>query len=734
MKPLALLVLVLFLQTTAFAQTEAPTKTWTLARSNAPQKPFTYTPSGFLMVADGSNIRMINTQSNQDVVLKGHRDNVHLLRLNIGAKTFISASTDNDVKLWDLTTFKEVPLTDYEQGTKEGKKKGILGKTLNAAMTAAKYLPNSKAKEVVYDVAIVGGSVFNDVSDIGDVLTPKNKQFKPLKAMGFVNMDGYLNIGHFVSDMGSAFEVIAWDVSNNKFSSKMTIPKSANPNDALLFSASGEFLAHNYSESATTKIWDMKTAKEVQTIPFTKKLLRFSPDNESVVVASDEGILFWDIKEGTNTRFLEVDKRQEITAFSFQSQGRYFAAAATDTETGDNDIIVWDAEFGKRVLTLNIGEKVADRAISFSPDGNFIAYQTVSDRVELWDIKQLLDENRQSVGKSLLPKVNWETPLSNVTVPSDNFELKACIASTSKVRDVKVYVNDKLVNPKDRGLKPVNNANACEYPLSMNVRLGQGQNRVYIAATNKAGHKFSESRNITVGASEAQNKELTGRQIALIIGNANYTNGDKLANPENDAADLVNNLKGLGFEIIQKTNADLRTMEQLVDDFTKKARYYDVAMVFYAGHGLQVDGENYLVPTDAMMKEKADVRYKCFPLGMLISKMEGKAKTNIIVLDACRNNPFERSWSRSTNGNGMAVMNAPKGTFIGFATSPGQTANDGTGKNGTYTSALLRHINTSGISIDQLFTRINNTVDETTQGTQIPWKTSSLSGDYYFVR
>jgi WD40 repeat protein len=715
-----------------FAQTDQPSKTWTLARNNSPQKPFTFTPSGFLMVADGDKIRMINTQSNQDVVLKAHRGDVHLLRLNFGANHLISASTDNDVKSWDLTSFKEIPIKDYDQETKAGKK-GILSKALNIASTAVKYLPNGDVKEVVRDVTYIGGTVLNDVNHISDIVSPKNRKFNPLKAVAFTKIRGD-NLGLFVSDVDRAFEVIGWEIRDNKFFNKMTIPKSLNPNDPMLFSASGQFLAHSYAESATTKIWDMATAKEVQTIPFSKRLLRFSPDNESVVVASDEGILFWNIEEGTNTRFLEVDKRQEVTAFSFQSQGRYFACAVSDAETGDNEIIIWDSEFGKRVLTINIAEKVADRAISFSPDGNFLAYQTVNNRVEMWDIKQMLDENRQSVGKSLLPKVNWEIPLSNLTVPSDNFELKACIASSSKVRDVKVYVNDKLVNPKDRGLKPVVNANSCEYPLSMNVRLGQGQNRVYIAATNKAGYKFSESRNITVGAAEAINKELTGKQIALIIGNADYVNGGKLANPVNDATDLAANLQQMGFEVMQKANADLRTMEQMVDEFSKKARYFDVAMVFYAGHGVQVEGENYLVPTDAVLKDKADVKYKCLPLGMLLSKMEGKARTNIIVLDACRNNPFERGWSRSANGNGMAVVSAPKGTFIGFATAPGQTANDGAGKNGVYTAALLRHINTKSITIDQLFTRINNTVDETTSGAQVPWKTSSLSGDYYFMR
>ena len=704
------------------AQTEQPSKTWTLARSNSPQKPFTFTPSGFLVVADGNNVRLLNTQSNQDVVLKGHSKDVHLLRLNVGARHLLSASTDNEVKLWDLITFKEVPIEDETKKEKKG------NKIWNVVVQGAKYIPNNQVRQGVYEA----DRAKNQITDISDMLRPKDKKFNPLKAAGFYQ--DHLNYVNFVCDVDKAFEVVNWRTNSTEFRTFMTLPKSSNPNDPMFFSASGQYLAYGYSESATTKIWDMKTAKEVQTIPFSKKLLRFSPDNESVVVASEEGILFWNILEGTNTRFLELDKRQEATAFTFQSQGRYVAAAVTDAETGENEIIVWETEFGKRIRTIPISEKVAERALSFSPDGNFLAYQTVKDRVELWDIKQLLDENRQSVGKSLLPKIEWETPLSNLTVATDNLDIKACIASNSKIRDVKVYVNDRLVNPNERGLKPVAVGAACEYPLSINVRLRQGANSVHLSATNKAGNRFSESRNITVGNGTESNKELTGRQIALIIGNSDYANGSKLANPVNDATDLANNLKQLGFEVIQKTNAGLRDMEQVVEEFSKKIRYYDVAMVFYAGHGLQVEGENYLVPTDADMKEKADVKYKCFPLGMLLSKMEGKARTNIIVLDACRNNPFERSWSRSANGNGMAVVSAPKGTFIGFATSPGQTANDGTGKNGVYTAALLRHLTTKGISIDQLFTRINSTVDETTSGSQVPWKTSSLSGDYYFSR
>jgi WD40 repeat protein len=721
------LVILLSFSIKLFAQTEQPIKIWTLAKSNyRDNASLLFTPSGFLIVGDGKDVRMLNTQSSKDVWLRGHGADVHLLSLNLGARHLLSASTNNDVKMWDLTTFKEVAIEDDGKNEKKDKK----GKIWNVVVQGAKYLPNGKVKEGVYDA----DRVKNNIEGVSDLLRPKDRKFNPLKAAGFGFYHGTYNFAHFICDMDKAFEVVNWEVGSKRFNTPFTLPKSAYATDRMLFCPSGKLLGYGYSETSTAKIWSMETNKEIQTIPFCKRLLGFSPDNELVVTASDEGILMWNIAEGTNVRFLETDKKQDVRSFAFHPKDRYFAAALTDNETGEHTIALWDADFGKLLRTFQTSDKVTEGTLAFSPDGNNLAYRTQGDVVELWDIQQMMNEDRQTLGKNLLPKINWETPLSNLTVADENFDLKACIASGSKVRDVKIYVNDKLVNAKERGLKPVGTGTTCEYPLSMKVQLRQGANSVYISATNKAGNRYSESRQIAVGNAAVENKELTGRQIALIIGNADYVNGSKLANPVNDATDLSESLKKLGFEVVEKTNADLRGMEQVVEEFSKKLRYYDVAMVFYAGHGLQVEGENYLVPIDATLKEKADVKYKCFPLGMLISKMEGKARTNIVVLDACRNNPFERSWSRSAAGNGMAVVSAPKGTFIGFATSPGQTANDGSGKNGVYTSALLRHINTKSITIDQLFTRINNTVDELTSGAQVPWKTSSLSGDYYFTK
>jgi WD40 repeat protein len=251
MKSLLYITLILACSVKAFSQTEAPTKTWTLAKSNSPQKPFTYTPSGFLMVADGNNIRMLNTQSNQDVVLKGHDKDVHLLRLSIGSKLLLSASTDNDVKLWDLTTFKEIPMRD------EGKKEKKSNKVWNVVVQGAKYLPNGKVKEGVYDAA----NAKNKVEDVSDMLRPKDRKFNPLKAAGF-NNDGY-NLTYFVCDADRAFEIIGWELYHTDFWNVMTLPKSSNPDDPMLFSASGRFLAYGYSESATTKIWDIIPFREI---------------------------------------------------------------------------------------------------------------------------------------------------------------------------------------------------------------------------------------------------------------------------------------------------------------------------------------------------------------------------------------------------------------------------------------------------------------------------------------
>jgi hypothetical protein len=223
------------------------------------------------------------------------------------------------------------------------------------------------------------------------------------------------------------------------------------------------------------------------------------------------------------------------------------------------------------------------------------------------------------------------------------------------------------------------------------------------------------------------------RRLALIIGNAAYLDPKQaLNNPVNDATDITAALREMGFEVITATNANRQKMEAVIEDFGIRLKNYNLGFFFYAGHGLQIEGENYLVPIDAKLLSQGEVKYECYPVGRILAKMEEAAvQANVIVLDACRDNPLARSWSRSLNTGGLANMNAPQGTFIGFATSPGEKASDGTGRNGVYTAALLEHLRKPNQTLDQLFNAVSGSVKRNTNNLQVPWKTSSLSEDLY---
>ena len=176
-------------------------------------------------------------------------------------------------------------------------------------------------------------------------------------------------------------------------------------------------------------------------------------------------------------------------------------------------------------------------------------------------------------------------------------------------------------------------------------------------------------------------------------------------------------------------------MKRAMDEFGQKLKKYDIGLFFYAGHGLQVNGSNYLIPIDAKLENENDVEYDCVRAGRILAKMESAgSSTNIVILDACRDNPFERGWRRGTQGNGLAFMNAPSGSLIAYATSPGSTAADGTGRNGLYTSALLEHIITPNITIEDVFKRVRTTVRLQSASKQIPWESTSLEGNFYFKK
>ena len=234
------------------------------------------------------------------------------------------------------------------------------------------------------------------------------------------------------------------------------------------------------------------------------------------------------------------------------------------------------------------------------------------------------------------------------------------------------------------------------------------------------------------GQSTSQQQSQQDKRIALVIGNGNYI-GSILANPENDARSLNEVLMKFGFVVYLYENLTQSQMKKAIDDFGLRLKGNDIGLFFYAGHGIQAKGYNYLVPVDAQLKTEEQVEYDCVRADRVLSLMETSGtKVNIIILDACRNNPFERSWTRSATGRGLAFMDAPSGTLIAYSTAPGNTASDGSGKNSPYTAAVLESIQIPNITIIQMFQNVRNIVSQRTNKQQIPWESTSLTGDFYF--
>lgn len=223
------------------------------------------------------------------------------------------------------------------------------------------------------------------------------------------------------------------------------------------------------------------------------------------------------------------------------------------------------------------------------------------------------------------------------------------------------------------------------------------------------------------------------KRVALVVGNSNYQNTTVLANPTNDAKLMEEALREAGFEVTLVLNADQPKLKRAMLEFGRKLRKgVDASVFYYAGHGVQVNGENYLVPVDAALDNEDEVDLQTIPVNAFLQTMESaKSPVNIVVLDACRNNPFSRAF-RGTSG-GLAPVNAPRGSYIAYATAPGAVAADGDGGNSPYTAALARMISLPGLKLEDVFKKTREKVLASTDEKQVPWETSSITGNFYFT-
>jgi hypothetical protein len=241
---------------------------------------------------------------------------------------------------------------------------------------------------------------------------------------------------------------------------------------------------------------------------------------------------------------------------------------------------------------------------------------------------------------------------------------------------------------------------------------------------------------ITLPGSAVARSAKDSRRIALVIGNAAYPQYP-LKNPLNDARGMAEVLNKSHFEVTLLENAGRRKMEETISAFGKRLYNGDVGLFYFAGHGVQFEGSNYLIPVDAVINDEVDVKYEAVNASRILDKMkQAKNDVNIVILDACRNNPFASS-DRAAGGSasrGLTKMFSPVGSFVAYATAPGSVSADGNGEHGIYTKYLLKFMQEPGLTIEQVFKKVRKAVRHETDQKQTPWENSSLMGDFYFIQ
>lgn len=354
------------------------------------------------------------------------------------------------------------------------------------------------------------------------------------------------------------------------------------------------------------------------------------------------------------------------------------------------------------------------------------SFQFVAQEANGYDSKPV-DYDLKVQAKQVPLAVNWYYPVMPLTTINEaTYLIQACILSSKPIKNVSVYLNDKLI-ADSRAFKLIK-TNTCNYHLEKEINLIKGKNTVKIVVQNSKTNITSEVRTINYTEVAFEHR------LALVIGNSKYKSAP-LRNPENDAKSMANTLRELNFEVIEIINGDKNTMRKGIRDFyTELSEKKGVGLFYYAGHGIQVKGENFLVPINHDIQQEYEVPDRTIRVNEVLNAMENSGtRMNIVILDACRDNPFARSMRGGSRGLAQIYAEG-SGSIIAYATAPGSTAADGSGQNGLYTQELLKAIKTPGLEIGMVFRRVLTNVKKQSAGKQLPWTNSSIEGEFYFVK
>lgn len=460
----------------------------------------------------------------------------------------------------------------------------------------------------------------------------------------------------------------------------------------------------------------------------------FGPDNSFAFVNNSGVLKVYDI--GGQPLAENKYKSTKANRVAWSKSGKYMAIGGRGDE-----VVLLDYNTKNLIAGINIGNK-AVTDLEFSPDNNYLAIAQASGSITIVEassgnpIKSWLAHQNGTRALAFHPSgkflasggdnnmvIIWKIPEWE---PAESW-----IAHEKAVTALDFSSDGRMIASGSFNVPLVGSVNDTKiWTLDRSYMLAEGIDAERIQPEEAAIQPALKTQD---PVNLPENNNASQKRLALIIGNGMYLNGGVLANPENDANDIGERLRALGFDVMLYNNLDQRSFRIAIDEFGTKLASYDIGLFYYAGHGIQVKGNNYLIPVDANLSSENDVEYDCVNTGRLLAKMEDAGSTtNIIILDACRDNPFERSWRRSTHGQGLAFMTAPAGSLISYATSPGATASDGSGRNGLFTTALLEYIDEPNLSLLEMFQKVRTYVRENSGGEQVPWESTSLEGNFYF--
>ncbi len=378
-------------------------------------------------------------------------------------------------------------------------------------------------------------------------------------------------------------------------------------------------------------------------------------------------------------------------------------------------------EVNQIIPTGSGGEYMVEKTINLQPGENKI-FLLATNSIETTRSEERILTNPPASP----PVISWTIPAdpNPTVVSSDLVVIEACIKSTTELKLVQIFVDG--VPQSSKMVFQATQSGDCNYILTESVNLKVGDNNIRINATNAASSEWSEVRKIRYQTSVAE------RRLALVFGNSDYQSTLTLKNPVNDANLIEGTLKILGFDVIKSLNAKKADMEKAIREFSDKLPEYNVALFYYAGHGIHVNGENYLIPTDANLNKETDCQWDAISVNTIIKQFETVPENiNIIILDACRDNPY-KSWSRGAP-QGFKMLNTVSGTFVAFATAEDATAADGEGLHGPFTEELVKQM-VIPQSIFNVFIQTRNQVMKRTNNRQQPTNSYNLSGDFWFKR